>query len=285
MKRIAYVAAAALLVGVGGLVAIKAWRYRKDAQLWHDRWLSLHADPGNRDRYRSDNERLRAQGVVPHRVIFLGASITEALDLEHTFPGRHFVNRGAGGQLVWQQLLRLDDDALSLRPEAVVLKMCAINLLPDAPTFDDTQRYYAMMAERVRGRGVKAILATTVPVSRRWDMTEANGRATPQIARFNQWVRDQARMHHDLLIDYAQVLADDQGYLPDSLTEDGLHPNEAGKRRMTELIRTVLIEGRGQPIVEAPPTSDAGAAPSDAASAQPELADGALPPGQEPKDR
>lgn len=285
MKRIAYVAAAVALLGAGGLVAFKAYRYRKDAQTWHDRWLALHSDPGNRDRYRADNERLRAQGVVPHRVVFLGASITESLDLASAFPGRPFVNRGAGGQLVWQQLLRLDDDALNLRPEAVVLKMCAINLLPDAPTFDDTQRYYALMAERVRARGVKAILATTVPVSRQWDMAEANGRATPQIARFNQWVRDQARIHHDLLLDYAQVLADDQGYLPDSLTDDGLHPNEAGKRRMTELIRTVLIEGRGQPTVEAPPATDAAPPATDASASATELVDGALPPGQEPKDR
>lgn len=282
MKRVAFVAAAAALVAVSGAVAYKAWRYRKDAQLWHGRWLALHGDPGGRDQYRADNERLRAQGVAPHRVVFLGASITEMLDLAGSFPDRNFVNRGASGQLVWQQLLRLDEDALSLRPEAVVLKMCAINLLPDAPPLAETQRYFAMLAERVRARGAKAILATAVPVSRRWDMSEANGRATPQIVRFNSWVRDQARLHHDMLLDYAQVLADDQGYLPDSLTDDGLHPNEVGRRRMLALIRTVLVEGRGQPVVEAPPASDAGGL-SDATA--PVYVDGALPPGQEPKDR
>lgn len=283
MKRIAWMVAAASLVAAGGAVVYKAWRYRKEAQLWHGRWLALHSDPAGRDLHRADNERLRGQGVVRHRVVFLGASITEMLDLAGSFPDRNFVNRGASGQLVWQQLLRLDDDALSLRPEAVVLKMCAINLLPDAPSFDETQRYFAMMAERVRGRGVKAILATAVPVSRRWDMAEANGRATPQIVRFNAWVRDQARLHHEMLLDYAQVLADDQGYLPDSLTDDGLHPNEVGRRRMLALIRTVLIEGRGQPQVEAPPTVDGGA-PVDV-QAPVEWSDGALPPGQEPKDR
>lgn len=283
MKRVAFVAAAAAVVAVTGAVAFKAWRYRKDAQLWHGRWLALHSDPGGLDQYRADNERLRALGVQRHRVVFLGASITEMLDLAGSFPDRNFVNRGAGGQLVWQQFLRLDHDALSLRPEAVVLKMCAINLLPDAPPFEETQRYFAMMAERVRARGVKAVLATAVPVSRRWDMSEANGRATPQLVRFNNWVRDQARMHHDLLLDYAQVLADDQGYLPDSLTDDGLHPNEVGRRRMLALIRTVLVEGRGQPAVEPLPGTDASLGTD--ATAQPVFVDGALPPGQEPKDR
>ncbi|MEZ4390742.1 MAG: GDSL-type esterase/lipase family protein [Polyangiales bacterium] len=282
MKRIAFVVAAGVVIAAGGLVTLKAWRYRKEAQLWHGRWLSLHSDPGGRDHYRADNERLRAQGVVRHRVVFLGASITEMLDLAGSFPDRNFVNRGAGGQLVWQQFLRLDDDALSLRPEAVVLKMCAINLLPDAPPLEEAQRYFAMMAERVRGRGVKAVLATAVPVSRRWDMAEADGRATPQIVRFNNWVRDQARLHHDLVLDYAQVLADDQGYLPDSLTDDGLHPNEVGRRRMLALIRTVLIEGRGQPQVEAPPAADGGVVEAPAPTP---AGDAALPPGQEPKDR
>jgi hypothetical protein len=51
---------------------------------------------------------------------------------------------------------------------------------------------------------------------------------------------------------------------------------------MLALIRTVLVEGRGQPVVEAPPASDAGDL-SDASS--PLFTDGALPPGQEPKDR
>lgn len=233
----------ALAVAAAGAIAWKALRYRKDAQTWHARWASLHSDPGGTARYRDDNERLRRGGHVANRVVFLGASITEALDLGRLFPNEPLVNRGAGGQLVWQQWLRLDPDALALDPGAVVLKMCAINLLPDAPPLDETRRYYGLMADAVRRRGARVIYATAVPVSRAYDRDEGGGHVTERLTRFNAWVREEARRHDDLVLDYAAVLADPEGYLPEALSDDGLHPNEAGRRRMAEAIRHTVIEG------------------------------------------
>ncbi|MBK6530682.1 MAG: hypothetical protein IPF99_14035 [Deltaproteobacteria bacterium] len=292
MNRLLQGALALMLVGLGA-VSYKAWRYRSDARTWHERWLGLHSDPAHRVRYRADNERLRNEGVVAGRVVFLGASITDQLDLAGEFPGVPFVNRGDSGQLVWQQYLRLEPDALELRPEMVVLKMCAINLLPDAPPFDETQFYFAQMAEQARARHVKVVLATTVPVSRAWDRAEADGTATPKIRRFNEWVRDQARMRRDMLLDYASVLSDDEGYLPDSLTDDGLHPNQAGRQRMIGLIRSVILEGRGAtpPVGPVPPgaipAADAGVVRAPVAAVDAGGGRGyrgPQPPADEPKD-
>lgn len=292
MNRLLQGALALMIAGLG-VVSYKAWRYRNDAKTWHERWLGLHSDPAHRVRYRAENERLRNEGVVPGRVVFLGASITEQLDLAGEFPGVPFVNRGDSGQLVWQQYLRLEPDALELRPEMVVIKMCAINLLPDAPPFDETQFYFARMADDVRARHVKLVLATTVPVSRAWDRAEADGTATPKIRRFNEWVRDQARMRRDMLLDYASVLSDDEGYLPDSLTDDGLHPNQAGRQRMIGLIRSVILEGRGGIRPEGPvppgatPAPDAGVAQAPVAAVDSGVAGhyrGPQRPADEPKD-
>ncbi len=265
MNRLLQGAIALLLTGLG-VVSYKAWRYRADAKTWHDRWHMLHSDPAHRGHYRADNERLRNQGVVPGRIVFLGASITEQLDLAGEFPGLPFVNRGDSGQLVWQQYLRIEPDALQLSPEMVVIKMCAINLLPDAPPFEESQFYYAAMADAVRAHGSKVVHATTVPVTRAWDRSEASGNATPLIRRFNEWVRDQARMRQETLLDYAQALSDEEGYLPDTLSEDGLHPNRAGRQRMTGLIRAVILEGRGRTAPTPTPTpaaTDAGTPDAD----------------------
>ncbi|MBL8604383.1 MAG: hypothetical protein JNK72_20830 [Myxococcales bacterium] len=261
MKPAVLAVAALGLLGFTGAVGYKAFRYRQEARRWHDRWSRLHANPANFERYRADNARIqRGDGIVEGRVVFLGASITESLDLRTPFPQREFLNRGTGGQLVWQQYLRLGPDALDLNPEAVVLKMCAINLLPDAPSLDETRYYFTLMAEAVRRRGMKVIVATTVPVSRAWDRDEAGGTATAKIREFNDWARNYAREHHDMVIDYASVLSDEQGYLIDTFSEDGLHPNEGGKRRMLELIRSVLIQGR-MPVADTPPSQNPGAQP------------------------
>lgn len=256
MKPAVLAVAALALLGVTGAVGYKAYRYRQDSKRWYDRWLALHANPSNRDHYRAANARVpHSEGLVEGRIVFLGASITESLDLRAAFPQREFLNRGIGGQMVWQQFLRLGPDALDLNPEGVVLKMCAINLQPDAPPLDETRYYFSLMADAVRRRGMKVIVATTVPVTRRWDREEANGTATARLREFNDWLRGYAREHHDVVIDYASVLSDEQGYLIETFSEDGLHPNDAGKRRMLELIRSVLIQGR-MPVVDTPPAQD-----------------------------
>lgn len=251
MKRI-LLAAAALAIAGGAAASWKALRYRKDAQLWHARYAALRRDPAGLDRYRGDNDRLRRAGRVSGRVVFLGASITESLDLAALFPGEPLVNRGVGGQLIWQQWLRLDADALSLDPAAVVIKTCAINMLPDAPPLDETQRYFALMADAVRRRGARVIVATAVPVSRGYDASEGAGRVARRITQFNAWVRAEAERNRDLVLDYASALADPQGYLPDSLSDDGLHPNAEGRRRMADAVRRVVLDG----FVRAARTSD-----------------------------
>ncbi|MFO0601770.1 MAG: GDSL-type esterase/lipase family protein [Polyangiales bacterium] len=247
MKRILLAATALCLAGAAA-VAWKASRYRRDAQLWHERYTSLRGDPANLARYRDDNERLRRGGRAPNRVVFLGASITESLDLAAAFPGEPLVNRGVGGQLIWQQWLRLEPDALSLEPAAVVIKTCAINMLPGAPPLDDTKAYFARMADAIRARGARVVYGTCVPVSRGYDRGEGDGHVAERVATFNAWVREEARRTQSPLLDYAAALGDAQGYLPDGLSEDGLHPNAEGRRKMLDAIRTVVVDG----LVHAP---------------------------------
>ena len=90
------------------------------------------------------------------------------------------------------------------------------------------------------------------------DRDEGGGRVTPQLTRFNAWVRDEARRNGDLVLDYAAALADPEGYLPDALSADGLHPNDQGKRRMADAIRRTVVEG----FVHAPAAQGSGAGPT-----------------------
>lgn len=242
MKRVLLAVTAVALAGAAA-VAWKATRYRRDAQRWHERYAALRSDPGSLARYRDDNERLRRAGRDAHRVVFLGASITESLDLAAAFPGEPLVNRGVGGQLIWQQWLRLEADALALEPAAVVIKTCAINMLPGGPPLDDTRSYFARMADAIRARGARVIYGTCVPVSRAYDRDEGDGHVTERVGAFNAWVREEARRTQSPLLDYAAALGDAQGYLPDALSDDGLHPNAEGRRRMLDAIRTVVVAG------------------------------------------
>jgi acyl-CoA thioesterase-1 len=246
------VTAAALAAAVLAAGAAKVYRIASDLRARstraEDRWRRIARDPGGLAHYAADNARLRAAGRVPGRVVFLGASITEGMDLARRFPGAPFVNRGLGGQLVWQQLLRMPDDVLSLEPDVAVFKVCAINFEADAPPIEQTQRYLAQMVEDARAHRVRPVLATVVPISRGYAAEQAPTPVAQRIDAMNRWIRAYAAAHGDAVLDYAAALADAQGYLPDALTTDGLHPNEAGYARMAGVVRAALLgPGRAAP--------------------------------------
>lgn len=81
-----------------------------------------------------DNARIlkeMAEGTDdPNRIVFFGASITGRWDFEKHFPNTNIINRGVGGQLVPSMLARYKRDVLDLKPRAVIIKFCSINIRP-----------------------------------------------------------------------------------------------------------------------------------------------------------
>ena len=92
---------------------------------------------GPRLSYADENQRIieeMGRGVIPaNRVVFFGASITRRWNLPQHFPEFHMINRGVGGQLVPDMMTRFKRDVLDLRPDAVIIKFCSINIRPHLP--------------------------------------------------------------------------------------------------------------------------------------------------------
>ncbi len=175
------------------------------------------------------------------RVVFFGASITESWPLKGYFPERPFINRGEGGELAFQMLRRYQRDVVDLKPKAVVLKLCAINFKPKAPTQGVTRAEYREMFERAHAAGIKPVLATVVPVSKTW--AERNGPGVQEgVLAFNEWVRAEARKRRLALADYHTALAGGDGFVDPKNTTDGLHVSPAGYALMTRVASPAINE-------------------------------------------
>ena len=237
--------AAAALVSVA-LVAGGARAYRTidgvrvRAARYQSRWEHLRGDPASVEHYRAANAGLQSIDPGGARTVFIGASITEAMDLARWFPDRHFENRGIGGQLTWQEYLRMPDDVVALHPESVAIEVCATNFEPSAPPPEQTQMWLARMADVARGNGIRPVLSTVIPVSHAYAADLAPWPIAARIESANQWIRGYASQHAYTLMDHAAALGDGHGYLADQFTDDGLHPNAAGYARMVSVIRTAL---------------------------------------------
>lgn len=201
-------------------------------------------DWANLARYRAENARLGPPAPGERRVVFMGNSITEgfAPRFPALFPGRPYVGRGISGQTSPQMLLRFRQDVVALGPAAVVIGAgtndVAGNTGPSTPemVLDNV----ASMAEIARANGVRVVIASVLPAARFGWRPELHPADT--IVRLNALLRDYAARTGAAWLDYHAAMRDARGGLRADLSDDGVHPNDAGYRVMAPLAERAIAE-------------------------------------------
>jgi lysophospholipase L1-like esterase len=180
--------------------------------------------------YEADNARLGKLPPDPHRVVFMGDSITQLWSLHDAgfFAGKPYVNRGIAGQTTPQMLVRFRPDVIDLKPRVVHI-MAGTNDIA-GNTGPTTQEAIAgnlvSMCELARAHGI-AIVLGAVPPTR--DFPWHVGLAPAgKIRALNDWVRGYAHANRIVYADYHTPLADPDGGMKAALSGDGVHPNTAG---------------------------------------------------------
>ncbi len=213
---------------------------------------SLINDFGNTARYTAENASVQPPAPGESRVVFMGDSITDNLHSARFggfFPGKPYINRGIGGQVTAQMLLRFYPDVIALHPKAVVIfagtNDIGSNIGP--VPLSTTENNLAAMADMAKANGIKVILATLTPVSDiqgRPPMTI--GRPPATILQLNQWIKDYADAHSITLLDYFSATVDAQGFFKAGITDDGLHPTAKGYEIMNPLAEKAIAQALGQ---------------------------------------
>jgi lysophospholipase L1-like esterase len=204
----------------------------------------------NLTRYRQANADLaRSSEAVP--VVFLGDSITDRWDDEGSggfFVGRHYVNRGIGGQTTPQMLIRLRPDVLSHHPKVIVLLAGTNDIAGNTgPMSDeDIEQNIAAIAELSAASGVKVVLAGILPISdyhqKPDQVPQVIRRPMSRIAAVNAWLTQYAAQHGHVFLDYAPGVSDARGMLKAEFSDDDLHPNALGYAQMTPLAEAAIAK-------------------------------------------
>ena len=192
--------------------------------------------------YLDENNEIKKQlleGSLPEgRVVFFGASITRRWDLEKYFPEFQMINRGVGGQLVPGMLSRFKRDVLDLKPQAVIIKFCSINIRPHQ-SLTMLEDGMVMMVEMATNAGIQPIVSTIIPAGKP-EAHIGDYSVADTLNSFNDWARAFA-MEKDLpLIDFARAIEDENGYLPRECSTDPVHVNERGYEILAEAARPVI---------------------------------------------
>lgn len=179
-------------------------------------------------------------GIEVDRVIFFGDSITDLWDLPSYFPNRSYVNRGICGQTTPQMLVRCRPDAIALHPKAIVLLAGTNDIAGNTGrvTLMHIQDNLKSIAELARYNQIQVILASVLPVSESKSIT----RPLNKIQALNDWIKQYCTDNNCIYLDYHSQMVNDRGFLPAHLSEDGLHPNDAGYRIMVPLVEAAIEE-------------------------------------------
>jgi lysophospholipase L1-like esterase len=226
---------AALAALVACLVATSTLAGQDDRL--RDDWASLA-------RYREANARLGTPRPGEQRVVFYGNSITDvwARYFGTMFPNKAYVGRGISGQTTPQMLVRFRQDVIALEPAVVVILAGTNDIAGN--TGPSTQAMIEdnliSMVELAQANGISVVLSSVLPAyDYRW---RPGLEPAGKIAALNSWMRDYASTHDVVYLDYHSAMADErQGLRPD-LSEDGVHPNEAGYRIMAPLAERAIAE-------------------------------------------
>lgn len=210
----------------------------------------LMEDFGERYLYAPANAALPPPRPGERRVVFLGDSITDFWNLASYFPGQPYINRGIGGQVTAQLLLRFTPDVVALRPAAVVI-LAGVNDvqgLLQQETASQIEDHWQAMADIADAHGIAVVFGSLLPVN---DYTPAardvvRERKPDELRALNAWLRAFCRRRHYAFADYAAVLADDRGAMRRDYTEDGIHPLAAGYARMAPVARAAIDQALRQ---------------------------------------
>ncbi len=192
--------------------------------------------------YAQENALIKQQladgAAAPNRVVFFGASITARWDLAAAFPGLNAQNRGVGNQLVPAMLARYKRDVLELKPDAVLLKFCSINVRPFMP-LSVMQDGMMMMVDLARSHGIRPIVCTIIPAGKP-EARIGDFSVVDTLNSFNVWLRAYAAENALPIVDYAAAISDAENLLPREYSVDPVHVNDAGYEILARTARPVI---------------------------------------------
>ncbi|HEY6448210.1 MAG TPA: SGNH/GDSL hydrolase family protein [Acidobacteriaceae bacterium] len=216
----------------------------------------LMNDFGQLARYHDANAALGPAVQGEPRVVFFGDSITDIWKLDDSFPGKHYINRGIGGQTTPQMLVRFRQDVVDLHPGVVVILAGTNDIAGNTgdETLEQVEDDYASFAELSRANGIRVVFSSVTPIN--YDNPAALRfflqRSPQKILALNNWLKRYCAANGLVYLDYFSALVDDRGLLKANLSGDGLHPNAAGFAVMVPLAQAAITRALGMPVAAQP---------------------------------
>ena len=222
-----------------------------DDEYWRKHNQQLLTDFPWLEKFKEADLKLGPPATGEKRVVFMGDSITEGWHFDSpggVFAAKPYVNRGISGQTTPQMVLRFHQDVIALQPKVVVILAGTNDIAGNTGpmTLEETEANIAAMAEMAEANHVRVVLCSVLPA---YDYPWQPGLTpAPKIKLINAWLRGYAAARGHVYVDYHSAMKDSRDGLPANLSQDGVHPTQAGYDVMAPLVEAGIAKAlRGKP--------------------------------------
>jgi lysophospholipase L1-like esterase len=221
-------------------------RFVRPSQTPQDKEKSERAAAEQRARDWADLCRYRAAdaALVRHpRVVLMGDSITDFWREGEPalFQSGAVIDRGISGQTSPQMLVRFWPDVIALHPRVVQILAGTNDIAGNTgPTTErDFKNNIMAMVELAQAHHIRVLLGSIPPAVSFW-WASPRYRPAGEIRGLNDWLRRYAQASSAGFVDYYAHLSTPAGAFRPDLSNDGVHPNAAGYKVMTGLLKAKI---------------------------------------------
>ncbi|MBO5530352.1 MAG: hypothetical protein J5970_03045 [Bacilli bacterium] len=187
------------------------------------------------------------QEVVNENVVFFGDSITDYYDLDKYFPDLKKVNSGISGNRTWDLKNDMYNRLYRYNPSEVVLLIGINNYLFDEDSIDTVMNDIKEIVENIHKElpYTKIIVQSLYPINDDWrikkhpEVPTANI-LTEKILESNKQLKEYCKEKKYTYVDMFKELSNTNNEFSREYTDDGLHPNENGYKKITEVLKKYL---------------------------------------------
>ncbi len=199
-------------------------------------------DWANLKKYAQADSLLSMPAPGEQRIVFMGNSITEYwVKLDSSFfANPEYIGRGISGQTSSQMLLRFRQDAINLKPTAVIILAGTNDIAQNAGpiALKDVLGNIISMTELAKINNIKVILCSVPPA---FDFPWHHGlKPAEKIVKLNSMIKYYCEGNNIPYVGFYSKLVDDRMGFDKRFSNDGVHPNLAGYQIMDTLIEKAI---------------------------------------------
>ncbi|MDE6210635.1 MAG: hypothetical protein K2G42_01520 [Clostridia bacterium] len=192
---------------------------------------------------KKDNYTLLNENYAQkNQTVLIGDSIIEIYNTE-LFDGvldTKVYNRGISGDTSDKLLERLEDNALNIAPQTLIV-LVGTNDLSRKISLDTVLDNISKTVEKSKQAGVEnIIICSLLPVNKSINSTMVGIRSNKDIQQLNSLLKEECLHQQVTFVDLYPILADGDGNFDKQYTYDGLHPNAQGYVVITQALKKVL---------------------------------------------